>query len=551
MITPALDHALAAKEHERAAALAAENALTLLMRGEVATVQRWLESLPQQTVLGHPRLCIDQAWVLHLNQRPDVIEPLLQAAERGLMSSDLAKEPRHSSWLGEVLALRAWIKRDQGELTEAIELSHQALELLSEEHAFALCLNLVSLAGALRYVGDTENAIQVLTDCIPICQAAGNSLGVMADTYDLAELWVMRARLEQAKAVLGHALDWAEQQGVHKLPAASMVHVKLGDLLREQNELQAAEEHLSAGIELSQGRLAIVNGQAYMNLARLQQARGDMAGARDALQQARRAVRGWETPEITADLAAHQARVWLAQGDVPSAVQWVHDSGIRASEQPPYLHEFELLTLARVLIAQGSAEGDEAVLKEALNLLERLLQLSESAGRTGRVMEISMLRALALSQTTPTPEAHETEKPAMAILARTLVLAKPEGYIRMFLDEGEMMARLLYQAAANGIEPEYTGRLLAAFPEFDAELPAHSTGKLVEPLSGREVEVLRLIAMGHSNREIAAELHISLNTVKAHCSNIYAKLGVNSRTKAAAKAEALGILPSQWPPKAD
>ncbi len=544
LITEALGHALAAEDFERAARLAAANALPMLIRGEVATVQNWLDALPQQVVRNHPRLCIDQAWVLHLNQRPGAIESVLQDAERSLESSDLAEQAEISSWLGEILALRAWVKRSQGDLAEAIELSYQALERLTEEHVFALCLNLVSLAGALRYVGDTTQAIQVLTDCIPLCQAAGNYLGVMADSYDLAELWLMQGHLHQAKTVLGDALQWATQQGVQQMPATSMIYAKLGDVLREQNDLQAAEDHLSASIKISQGKLAIVSGQSYMNLARLKQARGDAVGAHNTHQQAEQAVRGWETPEIVADMAAHQARLWLDQGDLPAAIRWVHQSGIRSSKEPAYLHEFELLTLARVLIAQGAAQRDEDTLHEAMELLEQLRQTAEAGECMGRIIEISMLQALALSHIPVEETARGETNQALIALERALVLAEPEGYVRMFVDEGEPMERLLYEAASRGIAPEYAGRLLAAFPDVDSAQPKRPPPEMVEPLSARELEVLGLIAEGHSNREIAAKLFLSLNTVKVHCSHIYGKLGVKSRTQAVAKAETLGILPS-------
>jgi LuxR family maltose regulon positive regulatory protein len=542
LITEALGHALAAADFERAARLVAANALSMLMRGEVATVQDWLDALPQEIVRSHPRLCIDKAWTLHLTKRPEAIEPLLQDAERSLESSDLAGQAATSSWLGEVLALRAWVKRSQGDLAQAIELSHEALELLTEEHVFALCLNLVSLAGALRYVGDTAQAIQVLTDCIPLCQAAGNSLGVMTDTYDLAELRVMQGHLHLAKVVLGEALQWAAEQGVQQMPATSMVYIKLGDVLREQNDLQSAEDHLLAGIELSEGGLAVVSGKAYMNLARLKQARGDAAGARNALQQAEQAVRGWETPEIAADMEAHRARLWLAQGYLAAATRWIQQSGILANREPTYLHEFELLTLARVLIAQGSAQGDEQTLHEAMGLLEQLRQESEAGGRMGRVMEILMLQALALSQNPARGQGWGDSDEALDPLSRALTLAEPEDYVRMFVDEGEPMARLLYEAAAHGITLDYTGRLLAAFPDVDAAQPKHPSVEMIELLSAREIEVLGLIAEGLSNQEIAAKLYLSPNTVKVHSSNIYGKLGVNSRTQAVAKAKTLGIL---------
>lgn len=544
LISEALDHTLAAADFEEAARLAAANALPMLIRGEVATVQNWFDALPQETVRSNPRLCIDQAWVMHLNQRPDAIEPLLHDAERGLGSSAFAERAATSSWLGEVLALRAWVRRSQGDLAEAIELSHQALERLTEEHVFALCLNLVSLAGALRHVGDTAQAIQVLVDCIPLCQATGNYLGVMADTYDLAELWVMQGQLHQAKVVIGDALQWAAQHGVLEMPATSMVYAKIGEVLREQNDLQSAEDHLSTAVELSDGKLAIISGKAYLTLGQVKQARGDASGARSALEQAVQAVRGWETPEIVADMAAHRARLSLVQDDLPAAIRWVHQSGIRASKQPTYLHEFELLTLARVLIAQGRAQRDEQIFHEAQELLARLLSTAKAGERMGRIIEISILRALALSLTPVSGTEEGDSDEALAVLERALVLAEPQGYVRMFVDEGEPMARLLYEAAARGIASEYAGRLLAVFPDPASARSPRREVELVEPLSPREVEVLALISEGHSNRKIAAELHLSLNTVKVHCSHIYGKLGVNSRTQAVAKARMVGILPS-------
>jgi LuxR family maltose regulon positive regulatory protein len=278
----------------------------------------------------------------------------------------------------------------------------------------------------------------------------------------------------------------------------------------------------------------------------LKQARGDAAGARNALQQADQAMRGWETPEIVADMAAHQARLWLAQGNLPAAIRWIQQSGIRTSKEPTYLHEFELLTLARVFIAQGSAQRDEQTLHEAMDLLEQLRQEAEAGGRMGRVMEVSMLQALALSQNPVRGQGWDDTDEALDTLSRALALAEPEGYVRMFVDEGAPMARLLYEAAARGITQEYTGQLLAAFPDVDAAQPKRSPTEMVEPLSARELEVLGLIAEGHSNQEIAAKLCLSLNTVKVHSSNIYSKLGVNSRTQAVAKAKTLGIqLPSK------
>jgi LuxR family maltose regulon positive regulatory protein len=233
-------------------------------------------------------------------------------------------------------------------------------------------------------------------------------------------------------------------------------------------------------------------------------------------------------------MAAWQARIWLAQDKLDAASQWVGERGLDADGDPTYVHEMEYMVLARILIAQGR-------LDEATRLLERLLEATETGGRTSRVIQILMLQALAF-------QAEGDTARAMAALERALTLAEPGGFVRVFVDEGPPMARLLYEAATRGIAPDYARRLLAAFPAAEAEQTGPSKTQapkpeLVEPLSERELEVLQLIAEGLTNQEIASRLFLALNTVKAHSRNIYGKLGVHSRTQAIARARALGILP--------
>ncbi len=337
----------------------------------------------------------------------------------------------------------------------------------------------------------------------------------------------------------------------------------LGDVLREQNDLKAANDHLETGLELSESGFKTISGPGYLTLARLKQARGDIDGARVAFQKAKQAAQGWETPQTAANLAAHQVRLWLvpAGGNFPAAFRWAVEqqrqvSELWSDEEPTRiaLREIELITLARVLIAQAQrgAQREAPTLLKAIKLLERLRRTAEAGGRMGRVIEILTLQALALQ------EQGDTDK-ALTALERALSLAEPEGYVRLFVDEGEPMARLLYEAASGGLAPDYAGRLLAAFDfglASQGKVPSQSKirnlkpvlskaegSEIVESLSKRELEVLRLIAEGLSNREITQELVLSLNTVKGHTRKIYGKLGVNSRTQAIAKARALGILP--------
>jgi LuxR family maltose regulon positive regulatory protein len=312
----------------------------------------------------------------------------------------------------------------------------------------------------------------------------------------------------------------------------------MGELLYEWNNLDEGVQQLREGIERGkQGANPGILLPGYVTLARALQAQGDTAGALDTI---REAMRFWRQFQLTRGcgippVANYQARLSLAQGDIASAAQWVQEQGLHADGELNYQQEIDYITLARLLIAQGNAN-------EAAGLLERIRQVAEAEGRVLRVIEILALHALALQGGGDTAQ-------AMTMMERALTLAEPEGYIRIFVDEGSPMARVLYEALSRGIAPDYVRRLLAAFPVGEPEPTGPSISQaqesdLIEPLSKRELEVLQLIADGLTNPEISCRLYVSLNTVKGHTRNIYGKLGVHSRTQAVARARAFGILPS-------
>jgi LuxR family maltose regulon positive regulatory protein len=273
--------------------------------------------------------------------------------------------------------------------------------------------------------------------------------------------------------------------------------------------------------------------------ARLKETLGDLDGALGLLDEAERLYVRTPLPDVV-PIAALKTRIWVAQGRMAEALDWARERGLSVDDDLSYLHEFEHITLARVLIGRYKHGRVERAMHEAMGLLERLLKAAEEGKRTGSVIEILVLQALA-------HEAQGDASPALVPLERALTLAEPEGYCRIFVDEGPSMARLLYEALSQGISPDYVRRLLTANPVVESEQAYSSKSQApksewVEPLSKREIEVLQLISEGLTNQEIATRLYLSLHTVKVHARNIYGKLGVKNRTQAAARGKALGIL---------
>ena len=358
----------------------------------------------------------------------------------------------------------------------------------------------------------------------------------------LGQVQRAQGRLDAAAGTYQQALEITAPPGRPALPGAGAAHVGLAEVAYQRGELDAALEQLTQGIPLCRQFVftqPLATGLA--TLAWIRQAQGDAAGAREAIGEAGRAAPGQDVPGLLNPVPAQRARLLLAQGDPAAAARWTQERGLAADDDPVYPREPGYLVLARVLLAQDRPGP-------ALALLDRLHAAAAAQGRAGSVIEAGALRALALA-------ASGEEDAAVAALVKVLTLACPQGYVRVFADEGPPMAALLGRliaaqrsgSAAAGVPLGYLARLLRAFGSEHA-VPDTRPGTaavpgIVEPLTSRELEVLGLLAAGRSNQAIAGQLVVTLNTVKKHVSHVLDKLGATNRTEAVARARELDLIP--------
>jgi ATP/maltotriose-dependent transcriptional regulator MalT len=577
----AVRHGLAAGDAAWAARLIERHADALLLRGEGATLARWLAALPAELVGARPRLLLAEAVLAGVSGRVEALEGLLDAAERTLAgAAGAADEPyepsvgRAASVLANVPAMiafgRAVVAELQGDADRTITFGRRALaelgegewmldaiirghlavaewlrgRLLEAERALSSNIARWRAAGERYLAGRPPEAERVVSANIAQWWAASARYQAVRDCHHLGLVQCAQGRLDAALGTYRQALEIAAAPGRPALPAAGIADVGLAEVAYQQGELDAALEHVSEGIARCR-QLAytqpLVRGLA--TLACIWQARGDPAGALEAIGEAERVAPSPDVTSLLNPVPAQRARLLLAQGDLAAAARWTQQRGLRPDDEVSYQREPECLVLARVLLAHDRPD-------QALGLLERLHALAATQQRLGSVIEIQALRALALA-------ASGEEAGAVATLAETLTLACPEGYVRVFVDEGAPMAALLgrliaaqreAQTAARGVPLGYLGRLVRAFEQATAATgPRAGPGTavvpgLVEPLSARELEVLALLAAGKPNREIAEELVISLDTAKRHVTHILDKLGAANRTQAVTRARELGLL---------
>jgi LuxR family maltose regulon positive regulatory protein len=543
LMTEAVKHALAGQDFDHASYLIQKVSRGMWQRGEVKTLQTWLAALPSQTSNSRPQLSLAQAWAaLAVGQFTDA-DASSTAAEGVLHTwSAVDARPLHA----EVTAIRAILAGYRQESAKSVELAHRALEHLPEQKGFMRGILTYTLGRAYLSLGDLPAASQKLVEAATLSLDVGD---LSTASYALVALGAeleMQGRLHDAAARYRHIIQMVQKNG-RPLPftAAGGAYVRLAGIMYEWDQLDEAAKSANQGIELS--RIFQNSGALFVGgliLTRVLLARGDLASASESWGQIEAIARTDRMLQATLKMVeALRARIWLAQRNVADAEEWAKSyegdlsfpvsgdwPGVR---QLSRMHDFELLTLVRIRMAQGQWD-------DALTLLTLLQPVVESGERRASLIEISVLQAVAYQAQSRLPE-------ALTALMRAIILAEPEGYIRIFLDEGEPLRELISSLQARQNNPSlaaYVEKLCAAFdpPHPPATSPGNLPSvnqNLVEPLSGRELDVLRLIVDGLSNQAIAQKLFLSVGTVKVHIKHIYAKLDVNSRTQAVARVNEL------------
>jgi len=528
LIPEAIHHSLAAGDQDRAIQLIEQNGCLLLIRGEVSTLQRWMEAIEPHTQT-RPWMYIFKAWLFALTGYPERVEALLQTAEQLISSPETSIEDR--TMQGTIETARAYQANLQGDTLLATKHARRALQHLPDVDLVSRSLRTVAtslLGDASSMNGDLEEARQAYSEALRIAQVAGDVHLTIVLNSNIANILIEQGLLREAARIYDETLQMATRPDGQESVITGRVYAELSQVSYEWNRLEAAIQQVHHSLALCQ-QWGNIDQQAisYVMLARLEHVQHQPERAHEAIHLAKQLMEEHHLlPRYSVWVKHALARLWIAQGDLEQASRLVQQSGIGIDNEIPYLREPEYLALARVLLAQEDYEA-------ALALSKQLLQKAEATGRMRRVIEVLVLQALIF-------QGRRDIDQTLTVLERALSLARPEGYVRTFLDEGEQMAKLLHLAKARRIEIEYATELLSAMGEAAAGLQVPPQ-LLAEPLSQRELEVLKLIEAGCSNQEIAARLFISIATVKRHISNIYAKLGVQNRTQAVSIGRELSL----------
>ena len=545
----AIRHALVGEHFERAAELIEKAISPMRQSRQEATLLGWLKALPEEMFQNHLVLNVNYAGILMQNGQFDGVESRLRDVEQWLATPEGSRRPPvyvdeedFQRLPSSVHMYRAAIALAQGDTVNSMKHAGKVLELAREDDDFprGAASSLLGLASWTS--GDLETAYRMFTEGMSHLQKVGFISDVIGGSVTLADIRITQGSLREAMSIYERGLQLATKQGTSVLRGAADMHVGMSDLYCEHNDLDTAEQHLLKSKEL--GELNGLPKNPYrwrVAMARIQGAQGDLDGALDLLDEAEPLYVGDFAPNVR-PIQALKARVWIKQGELEKALAWARTQKLSIEEEPGYLREFEQITFVRILLSQYQSDHSDNLLNNATEFLDRLLNAADEGGRMNSVIEILILQALA-------HQLQEDIPSALSSLERALKLAESERYVRIFIDEGTAMEALLRKAATSKTISDYVAKLLSAFEAerkgIEEEIPisaAPVSGSMIEALSQRELDILRLFKTELSGPEIAQELVIALSTVRTHTKSIYNKLNVNSRRGAVKRAIELGLI---------
>jgi LuxR family transcriptional regulator, maltose regulon positive regulatory protein len=567
----AVEHALAGQDFEFAACLIESAINQIEVLNKLPVISSWLDALPHSVVESHPWLGVYCGWVDFETGLREAGEQNLQVLEKSLETVLEANDPQKSHIHGHIAALRAYAAICREDIPYALEMGQKALALLPEDDRMrSSAAN--ALGAAYWASGDVVKTEQAFRAAREAGLRISPMRGAPATTY-IGIQQVKQGQLWGAAATFGDALQLATLPNGIETPLAGFAKVKLGDVLREQNNLSPASEHLTKGLALCKqlGQIDVLV-DACVCMGRYHLLTGDLNSTQEMLQYADRSARQSVVDEwLLCWLDDLRIKTWLATGNLDAARAWSRNSGLSSTGPFSYQHDLHHQNLARVLVAEGILAGSGQALRKAEPLLEELIELATQAGWVHEQIILLVLQS-------KNYQALGQKEYALQSLARAVLLAEPGGYVRVFMDEGEKIRTLLIALRkivqnpdADGLEyqslaipgvkrdpfREYIFRLLAAFdlavdqagsqsprPIGVKTMPVATSlvTPLAEPLSRREMDVLKLLAQGFSDKQIAESLVIARETVHKHLKNIYGKLDVHNRTEAVSRARELGML---------
>jgi LuxR family maltose regulon positive regulatory protein len=543
----AIRHALAAGDVEHAADMIERSMPAMRRSRQEAAMLDWLQVLPDELIASRPVLSVHYAGLLLDSGRLEGAEARLRDAEEWLAMTDdaagrrtatseapiVADEQEFHRLPGAIAVYRAAQAHLRGDVASTMACASRALELIGpDDH-----LGRGSAAGLLALAhwtnGHLDAAHDAWSDAMTNLESAGHLTDAVGCAVALADIRIEQGRLREALHTYERGLRLATQHRPVALRGAADMHVGIAERFLERDDVDAAVRHLAISKEMGEHLGSRQNPYRWrVAMARTRAAEGDPAAALALLDDAERLYVADFYPKIR-PIAALRARVWIDQGRLGDARGWVRTEGLSAEDDLEYVRTFEHVTLARLLLAESRRDRAGESLSAALALLDRLLEGAIAGGRMGVAIEILLLQALA-------DQMRRDAEAARVALRRALDLAEPEGYMRVFLDEGSPMAALLESLHDRAASSAYVHELLRAFGRGVRRSAIEQD--LVEPLSGRELEVLRLLATDLDGPGIARELVVSLSTIRSHTKAIYAKLGVTSRRAAVRRGGELGLL---------